>query len=596
MAIIRTNRYNFQVPSLTEDPTPGSNLMYFQLDAHNKTTLASFMDTYFLTNTTSVTATTFGFSAPVTPGYLGGMLMLKGEVTHVRHQIYNTANDYRNNIDYAPFISMDPARPVTPVRYDYNAGLSYSMMFYNTADNTVNTVMTQMRKLGNVDFSTTPPLQNTNMTINHTQYPVYLNPITNVLVAAGGTSTTTPPAAAQGTGFTNPFGATLAHQIVGGVQGSNTSQFVGVATNGYAVFLHNGLSTDYSQLLYNYIDNSNTANLMFSVGVAPAAYGNNAGGARTAATGGNFHPKFSSRTFTNPVNGYTSWYTPYFDTAGNYHPFLFDWIKTNNTFVRNTGNVGYQGSNTLISYFMSDGTTQSAAATASGMQTIKLNETFTYSGTRYVTLMQLHGAGGIYDNNTKQLAFITYSANSLNLANLTYHSNVIIPQTPKNIVWLNDDRTSMGVVSQTATYILNFNNVTTGWNITATVPYQFNAIGRDSLGRIWAQDTGPTGFGRVHLLSGAVPTSVEVIPAANSFSYSGTPINTTFTVNAYDISGSRMVANVTLSALGGALRFYDTSNAQVASVTLTTSNTNAITANAVVISAGTVSVNSSISY
>lgn len=596
MAIIRTNRYNFQVPSLTEDPTPGSNLMYFQLDAHNKTTLASFMDTYLLNNTTSVTATTFGFSAPVTPGYLGGMLMLKGEVTHVRHQIFNTNNDYRNNLDYAPFISMDPARPVTPVRYDYNAGLSYSMMFYNVADNTVNTVLNFMRKLGNVDYSTTPPLQNTTGTINHTQYPLYLNPITNVLVAAGGLSTTTPPAAAQGTGFTNPFGAVIAHQIVGGVQGSNTSQFVGVATNGYAVFLHNGLSTDYSQLLYNYIDNTNTANLMFSVGVAPAAYGNNGGGARTVTTGGNFFPKFSSRTFTNPVNGLTSWWTPYFDVNGNYHPFLFDWNKTNNTFVRNIGNVSYPGVNVFTSYHFTDTVTQSALNTASGMQKITLNETFVYSGTRYVTLIELHGAGGIYDNNTKQMSFVTYSANTLNYANLSYHSNVILPQTPKNIVWLNDDRTSMGVVAHTATYILNFNNVTTGWNITATVPYQFNAIGRDSLGRIWAQDTGPTGFGRVHLLSGAVPTTVEVIPAANSFSYSGTPINTTFTVNAYDLTGSRMQANITLSALGGALRFYDTSNAQVASVTLTTSNTNAITANAVVISAGTVSVNSSISY
>jgi hypothetical protein len=201
----------------------------------------------------------------------------------------------------------------------------------------------------------------------------------------------------------------------------------------------------------------------------------------------------------------------------------------------------------------------------------------------------------VYNANALQRTFVTYSVSSSNYANLTYHSSFAVPATPKNIVWLNDARTLMGIFTHSNFYIYSFNSAVTGWNQTAAFGYQFNAVGRDSLGRIWAQETGTLDYGRIHLLSGPVPATVTAVPASGSYNYSGTNINTTFTVNAYDATSTRIVANVTLTATGSALRFLNNS-VQVTSITVTTSASADTTVNAVVISAGATTVSTTIAF
>jgi len=127
----------------------------------------------------------------------------------------------------------------------------------------------------------------------------------------------------------------------------------------------------------------------------------------------------------------------------------------------------------------------------------------------------------------------------------------------------------------------------TGWNLTASFNYQFNSIGRDSLGRIWAHDSGPLTYGRIHLLSGSMPATINVTPAANSYNYSGATISTTYAVDTYDITGARVAANVTLTSTGSSIVFY-TSNILVTTpaITVTTSASATTTVNAAVVSAG----------
>jgi hypothetical protein len=184
--------------------------------------------------------------------------------------------------------------------------------------------------------------------------------------------------------------------------------------------------------------------------------------------------------------------------------------------------------------------------------------------------MNLHGAGSTYDGNTNQRTFVTYSVNSTNPKALTFHSIVVIPTTPKNIVWLNDARTIMGIFTQFNFYIYVFNS--TGWNLTSTLPYQMQSVGRDNYGRIWGQDVGPLGMARLHLISLTTPVSVVVTPDASTFQYTGIPIPSNVQINAYDTSGARMTTSVKLVINGGSMTFTNNNLATVVT-TNTSSNT-----------------------
>ena len=189
---------------------------------------------------------------------------------------------------------------------------------------------------------------------------------------------------------------------------------------------------------------------------------------------------------------------------------------------------------------------------------------------------------------------MTYIISTSSYRSLTYHSSVVIPSTPKNICWLNDGRTLLAVIAYSATYIYNF-NTSTGWVNTVTFPYTYNAIGRDTFGRDWATDTGPTGWGRLHLLSG-VPASVSVASTAGSYSYAGTPIPTSFLVDAFDLTGSRMTATVVLSVVGTSLKLTTstTSTNYLNSLTVVTSNSTSTVAYGTVISNGYSSISTTL--
>lgn len=601
MAIIRTNKYLYQVPSLTEDPTPGSNLLYFQLDAVNKTTLAYQMDTMFNLNPASYLPVTFGNSSSIateTMGALGGILLLKGEVTHCRHTQYNIQSVVGDNIDLAPWASMDPARPIVQSRSDTQGSNTHTMLSYNFIPGTAANTSYYVRRVGTGDFSSSPPLTNSSITTSHAVFPLFLNTATGNIVLYDAAQGVTAPGTTQGAAFTGTFGATFTFQFVTAVSGTKSMQFVGIGNDGYAVFMHVDVGNDYTQNFYRYNDSANTASVLTSFTATPtanAAANGHAGGARTALTngGGNFCMKFASRTFTNPNTSKAAFYVPYFDTNAKYCPQYFEWDKAGATFTRNTNTTVSYGANTQATYWTHDATSAATASTIYGCERAYANESFTSGGTRYVTLMYLHGAGGVLDATATQRTFVTYSVNATDYTALTYHSSVIIPQTPKNIVWLADDRTLMGVFGHTAFYIYSFSN---GWNLTATFPYQFNAVGRDSLGRIWAQDNGPFGYGRIHLLSGSVPTTVSVVPAQSTYTYAGTTINSTITLNAYDATGARMAANITLTAGSTALKFVDGSSNQVSTITVTTSASADTTVNIAVIGAGSTSITTSVVF
>lgn len=597
MAIIRSAKYNVNVPLLTEDPFPSSVNFYIQNDAYNKYTLDHYFDKTISWNVLGNTYSTFGGGAYQFDSFISGALLLKGEVTHVKHRIFNTNNDYRNNLDQSPFASMDPARPINNSRYDTDGTNNQSLFIYNvnTTDMGTTGLITYARRVNTTaDNSNGFPLQNTTFTAAYSGFPVYRNPTTNNLIfVTNNHGTNYQPGATQGSTITNIFSAgTPTFSQVGATSGSNTNQFLGLSSDGYAMFLNNNIGNDYTQNIYKYNDSNNTATNPGTFTAIPAAAGNSAGGARTSPTGGTFQPKFSSRTFTDPNSGQTGWYTPYFDTNGAYRPHYFQWNRTADTFQRFSNITCNFGATSQNAVWYPDTTSASSVNVNYGMQRIVFNESFTSGGTRYLMMMQLHGAGGVWDANTTQRTMMTYTVSNTDYTQLTFHSNVVIPATPKNIVWLNDARTSLGIITHNFFYVYSFSS--NAWSQTASLNYQFNAVGRDSLGRVWAVDNGPLNAGRLHLLSGSVPTSISVVPAANSYNYSGNTISTTYSVDAYDYLGLRTVANVTLTVNGASVRFVNQSNVQVSTITVTTSASATTTVNAAIVSAGTSSITTTV--
>jgi len=613
MAIIRTAKYGIQVPTITEDPYPGSGKIYFQNEAYNTNTLNHFFDKTISWSTTGTAYSTFGYSNTVSgtgPEALGGMLLLKGEVTFVRHQIFNTNNDYRNNLDQAAWASMDPARPINHSRYETDGVNNQVLITYNQQSSTPSTTgyITYYRRVNvGTDSSTGFPLQNTTNTASYTGFPVYRNPGTNnLIVVANNHATNYVPGATNGAHMPSMFSAAAPTLVAAGAtSGTNTVQFLGVSSvDGLAMFFNNSIGNDYTQNIYKYNDINTTATNPGTFTATPSAdirTGGSAGGARTTPVGGTFQPKFASRTFTDPNTspagpaGQTGFYVPYFDTAGAYHPHYILWNRTADSFQRFANVTTVYGAGTQNTYWWPDQTTTTSVNSVSGMNRVVYNESFVFSGTRYLTMMQLHGAGGIFDGNTFIRTFLTYSVSSTDYTQTTFHSATVIPSTPKNICWLNDARTLMAVVAHNYTYIYSFNSAVSGWNLTASYNYQFNSIGRDSLGRIWAQDSGQFGYGRIHLLSGSMPATINVTPAANSYNYSGATIGTTYAIDTYDITGARIAANVTLTSTGTSIVFY-TSNILVttSTITVTTSASATTTVNAAVVSAGVSTISTTV--
>ena len=320
-------------------------------------------------------------------------------------------------------------------------------------------------------------------------------------------------------------------------------------------------------------------------------------GGHRAASFGQYLPKYASRTFTDTnITNTLGFYVPYIDTLGKYQPFYFQWNTATDNFVQNQDiTVTYPGATSFLTYWTHDSVSGSSYNTTYGSQRALINEVFTYSesGNKYLCLLQPHG-GAAYETIPGSRTMITYSL-SLDYKTLTYHSSVVFPQTPKNIVWLNDARTILGVIGTTAFYIYNFNSEITGWNLVNTQPYAFNVVGRDSRGRIWAQDT-YNGLGRLHVIAAnsGIPSTVSVVSSSIMYNYTGTNQATALAVNAYDYLGNRTTASITLTVNGSSLRLLDLSGSQVTTFTTSTTATFDTVVSAVVVGPGSSSLSATV--
>jgi hypothetical protein len=543
-----------------EDPVTGSNKIYFQHDAYNKETLTSLFDIAVNHNPAGNAIGAFGSARPSTSSVAGGLL-LDGTTVWVSHEIININNDQRNNLDPTLFMSMDPARPIKHLRYDTD-GVNFAVWLEINRHRANFETFYVHRLNPTTDCSDTIPTVSTNTGAFNSVWAVYLNPVTRNLVclwqshSANGWT----PAWSYGWRFTNYFTRSISASNT--TPGNNrTNQFLGVSSvDARAIFFQTELSTDFQHTIAKYNDADNTATVLMATGnyPVPPAGGTSAGGNRGINFGSNF-PKFASTTFDDPLSpGNSAFYAPYFDVNGAFHPIYHQWNRSQDTFTRLTDITVSWGSTNQNAVWQPDTISASSASVTHGLQKIWYNETFTITSggltTRYLVLFQLHGSGSVNDTEPRRRTFVTFAINPTNPRVLTYHSHVIIPITPKNIIWLNDAKTLMGVFTHNNFYTYSF-NPSTGWSLTATLPHQFWEVGKDSLGRIWALENGATGWYNIHLITLNVPVNITVTSPQSTFNFTGTPIASNLTINAYNPEGERIETNVKLVIDGGSMTF-----------------------------------------
>jgi len=364
-------------------------------------------------------------------------------------------------------------------------------------------------------------------------------------------------------------------------------QFLGVTDTGNCLyFLIDGLN-DINQKVYTYAPSDNTGSYLQEWSADRPASGTSVGGTRSLGSGFGYQGKLASTIFDDPnVANTKGFYVPYLDTNENYHPYYFQWDQTNDSFTRNEdiSVVTDASSNTLsqsTDYLTGAGFTSIHDFNAESTHNIMFNETFVVNTNRYLIFGCLSNVYRQYDDSDDKKTFITYEVDASDPKKLIYHSNVVIPATPKSFVWLNDSKTFFGIITETAFYMYSFNE-TTGWENSGTLNKQVWAVGRDSTDRIFACVTHPSGYVETHLITPSLPVVVNISAENETYDYQGSTITSFVEVDAINAEGNRIVTDVTLVIEGTTMTFANSNT----STTVTTSANSAVQVPISIVDAG----------
>lgn len=574
------------VCTIFEDPRPGKNTIYFDHDAYDKTTLALVFGKYLKvrsaseriadlgyragSNYTRNTNGTFSTARAGTPSNQ----VLAGETMYCWHYEGGHGSEALNNVQYEHQFCIDPTVPSSYLNRFTDAD-GNELIVWNETQLCFNwyKVHTWYNVPADKELYEVNPTQvfgyngttGSSDILMPTIY-VHKDPNSDYM---GGISITNrsyyqfrPWMGISRNSFSN-------HSSAANFNLSRRDpywiQFIGANNSDLPLYLYTHHDTDYIHYItrLNYSSNNTTDLHVFNT--APAASGTSTGGARTMNTTMAQMPKFSSKHFEDPASaGNRVWYTPYFDTSYNYHPWVFKWDKTTDVFTRSqaTSITGDLSSAHMLNLM---GTTNDRY----GFRGVVWNESFVSGGNRYLTLMYMAGEHRIHDSSTAAdgRTWITYSVDAADATLLTHHSTVTIPETAKNAMFLNDTKTMLGVIGVDALYIYTWDNVN-GWELSTTLVDKFYSVGRDSTGRIVATaQRNNSDYLETHIITPSIPVHITITPALSSYNYTGSNINSTVAVSAYNISGDRIAVAVDLSIDGSTMTFTGAAT----STTVTTS-------------------------
>lgn len=367
---------------------------------------------------------------------------------------------------------------------------------------------------------------------------------------------------------------------------AHVAQFLGQLADGSAVYLFNSNMNDFTQKIVAHKAVDNTVTIVSTFGSAGGVPGE-----RATTTLGRFN-KYSSKIWQSPVNSNIYyWFTPYFDTSLNYVPFVFTWNKSTDAFSRTpcvmTGQTTAPGGSWpayngtipgLVTVNVSASNVTTAATQAeidlAQFAAIQWNETFVGpGGNRYLTMITLSGQARLYGGsgqsttNSGGRVMFTYEVNAADPTQLFFHSSISLTGTARNAVFLNDQKTLLGIITDDKVLICSWDDAA-GWQITSSIPGIFTSIGRDSTDRIWATEAVADGdYVNIHTLTVGVPIRVTMQMAQSNYDYDNANIATTVSVSAYNFSNQRVAVSVNLAIVGNTLSFGGSSSTTITTLT-----------------------------
>lgn len=586
--------------SVFEDPRPSKNTIYLDHQAHDKTTLATKFggtlrlksssesddfNAYTSGNYIELTVTdahSLRAGAPTT-------MALTKETAYCWHYEGAHGANHLNNVDYWNFFSIDPTIQSAPLRRIVDSNTNDELLLYNNKPSHYNWYYQHSwfnpspnRELYETNPNTVFGYGGSTNSTDH-QEPVFWtvkDPNSDRISGIGGKfrySYIFRPWMGIARNSFSSFDSTNDKYDIS-LANPYWYMYIGQSTqDGQPLYLATHSDTDYTHYIRRHNISTDNTTDMFSSTAAPGASGTSYGGARTMNTTMGQMQKISSKHFDDPGAADKCWYVPYFDTSYNYHPFVFRWDQSTDTFTRDqaTNITGDLSSTHMLNL-------PGTSSDAYGFLGVVWNETFVNGGNRYLTAMYLCGEHRRVDSDSLARTFVTYSVDPADPTALTHHSTVTIPETAKQSVFLNDAKTLLGVFGVDAFYIYNWDNVN-GWTLTTTIAEKAFAVGRDSTDRIWMVAGGKNlGYADIHVITPTIPVRITITPAQASYNHTGSDINSTVDVSAYNIAGERIATDVELSIDGSTMTF----SGGATTTTATTSTSAETSVNIIVTGAG----------
>ena len=266
-------------------------------------------------------------------------------------------------------------------------------------------------------------------------------------------------------------------------------------------------------------------------------------------------------------------YSCHYDASSILAPIRYVWNPADGSVTATNCTMTYQGANTYATY--------SAMMTTEGGSTYNYHPwhmkgyQFTVDGVNYITFwltdkMAYAGSGSSRWSSTQKRTMMTYTIGAGTGDDvLTYHSSYTFPTVndiPRDFMPINAAGTQMMVPVTLQMKFFSFNS-STGWAPTGTYPYEFRGIGLDQTNRIW-------GISRekaqavLHMITPTIPVTINVVMASSSFTFTGSNISTSCTVDAYGSDGLRISTAVNLAIDGNTMIFTTNSTKNL---TITTS-------------------------
>ena len=271
-------------------------------------------------------------------------------------------------------------------------------------------------------------------------------------------------------------------------------------------------------------------------------------------------------------------YSSHYNSSGNLAPIRFTFAPVSQSITNDVCTLNYGGSNTYSTFADRMGTDGVETANNANPWMHRPMQHITAQN-NYVTFWfadqgaSILGTNGPNRWNTRQRrTMLTFSLGSGTGDNiLNYHSHYVFPtifDVPKNFMPTNANGTTMMVPSTYKTQFFKFSDVT-GWYVASEYKTEFRSMGMDSTNRIWGYAMDENN-GNLHIIDTTIPSNVSVVMSNTDFTYTGTTLSPTATVNAYNYEGDRVTANVTLTIDGSTMSFATNSSK---TLSLTTSNT-----------------------